>query len=204
LLEQIQSKKQTNPSQKNNLRKRHWLAGTVVVICGSWITHTTTATIAQPSDSSNLLSMYAESESPNSTSLALSSPVTVSQSINPLADASWSNSTPASAPKKEAQKIQNPEFKDISQESEPEEVLTTITHTVKKGETLGNIFRKNNFDIAIPHYISLHDEAKQLVSLKIGNELQFKVNDERILKQLIYPVNSLQQLNVKIDKQKVA
>ena len=43
------NKPKVSDSNKPKIRKRHWALGTMVILGGSWITHTTTATISSPS-----------------------------------------------------------------------------------------------------------------------------------------------------------
>jgi len=39
-------KPKNKDSNKQQIRKRHWVLGSMLILGGSWITHTTTATIA--------------------------------------------------------------------------------------------------------------------------------------------------------------
>jgi len=201
LLEQILINRQANPSTKNNLRKRHWFAGSMVVLFGSWITHTTTATIAQPGDTPRLVAIEGlaipELEGVNNSV----DTVVVNAAPLPLLAVEKSNIHASLSNPVDPFEGSKPDSSAI--EDKVEQALRTVTHKVKRGETLGNIFRNKSFDLAIAHYISLHDEAKRLVSLSIGRELQFKVDDDNELKQVVYPINSLQELKVKIVGQQV-
>lgn len=82
-----------------------------------------------------------------------------------------------------------------------EPVYTTITHQVTKGESLGIIFKKLNFDLGLPYKISKHSIAKQLVSLSIGKTLSFKFDDNELLREIHYPSTALKNLVVKLDEQ---
>jgi len=86
---------------------------------------------------------------------------------------------------------------------EPEEVFNTVKHKVKKGESLDIIFRKKSLDPSLPHKISQHDTAKQLVSLSIGKELEFKFDQSNLLREVHYPIGSLETLTVNIENNEV-
>lgn len=156
-------------TQKNRIKKRHWCLGSVVIFVGSWITHTTTATIADASVQPELLglanitevSAYQENDA-RLISTLVSSPPVLPMISKPVA----------------------------------EEQFETLEHTVKRGESLGTIFRKHGMDIAIPHYISQHKVAKQLVSLSVGKTLAFKFDEHKQLRRIIYPSSPLQELIV--------
>jgi len=156
-------------SNKPHLRKRHWVLGTMVILGGSWITHATTATIATPESKHIELAVH-----------------TVHTPLEELANISTqiaSLSTPETAVKKNLQK----------------EVFNTVRHTVKKGESLGTIFRKESLDLSLPYKISNHEIAKQLVSLSIGKDLEFMFDQSKQLREIAYPVGALERLSVKIE-----
>lgn len=158
--------------QKQSFKKRHWVLGSAVILIGSWITHTTTAMIADsaPSNPINSLAKQAPLEAgideTNLTTLPLIQPISTPEAL-------------------------------IKQEP----VYTTITHQVTKGESLGIIFKKLNFDLGLPYKISKHSIAKQLVSLSIGKTLSFKFDDNELLREIHYPSTALKNLVVKLDEQ---
>ena len=174
----------------------------MVVLVGSWITHTTTATINKDQGDGQLLFVSQQDKvSPLDLSQGLSL-VSEAHALTPkLASGSKMPLVMKMLPQNEAQPAEQTLAEEL--ELSQQEALTTITHKIKKGQSLGYIFRANSFDLAIPHYISKHEEAKTLVSLTIGRELQFKVNEQEELKKIVYPVNSLQQLTVNLDGQQV-
>ncbi len=171
-----QAIKKPSRNTQPQMRKRHWALGLCVILGGSWITHTTTATIASPNtaktesvipdqvvDTSDL-----NSDFPNSSSLEIDS---VSQKLVSVTD---------------------------ELEQKPLEVLRSEFHTVKRGESLGIIFRKKSLNMSLPHQISKHEVASKLVSLSIGKELEFKFDSNDQLRAIEYPITALTQLNVDI------
>lgn len=176
------------------------------MLVGSWITHTTTATIAHNGQDGQLLMVNSD----DNTRLDLSRGLSLVSNANALTPKLASSAADAPmllkvASLSAAVPAEQAHAHDHAQDLKlaPQESLTIVKHKIKKGQSLGNIFRANSFDLAIPHYISKHEDAKTLVSLKIGRELQFKLNNNKELKQIVYPINALQQLTVNIDGQQV-
>ena len=172
----------SNTDQKQSFKKRHWVLGSAVILTGSWITHTTTAMIAD-SSSSNAISSNVVSNDPVSNDVANNAAVNETSwnsNINKLTLAE-----PQSAIKKVVKK---------------EPAYSTITHQVKKGESLGIIFKKLSFDLGLPYKISKHSTAKQLVSLSIGKTLSFKLDNNKVLREIHYPSTALKNLVVKLDE----
>ena len=168
-------KPKTSNSDKPQMRKRHWVLGTIVILGGSWITHVTTATIATPE--AGQLELSSESIQTELNKLDEEQ-----ISIQPLAE-----STPQL----------------VTAAQEPKEVFNTIRHRVKKGESLGIIFRKESLDLSLPYKISQHEVAKQLVSLSIGKELEFKFDESKQLREVGYAVGALERLAVKIEDNEI-
>lgn len=156
-------------NQKNRIKKRHWVLGSFAILAGSWITHSTTANISTHKPESTVLRMA-------DISLIQLSETEAGSLANTLDTGVFENAKIAE-----------------------EESYETISHTVKRGESLGSIFRTLGFDLSIPHYISQHDIAQQLVSLSIGKTLDFKLDQEKQLKRLVYRSNALQELVVSFD-----
>lgn len=77
--------------------------------------------------------------------------------------------------------------------------LEQRVHKVKRGDTLGNIFNAANLGFTLPHNISQHPIAKQLVKLAVGSELSFGHDFAGQLQQITYPINPLQHLVVDLD-----
>jgi len=184
-------------TSKPSIKKRHWLLGSMVILFGSWITHTTTATIKE--EATDVAGSNAVSEA------HFASPV--DESVLPIegeqpqimsfaANIDQSSSSP------------NQEILPKEQPGEnrlPQEIaLNAVDHKIRKGESLGTIFRKHGFDLAIPHNVSNHSVADQLVSISIGRTLEFGVDDAGQLQEIRYPVNALQELVVDLDGTEVA
>lgn len=161
-------------TQKNRIKKRHWCLGSTVIIVGSWITHTTTATIAEV-DSQQV---YPQPE------------ILSFASIDLLPDSSELNE-----PLIEELVSTQPVLPEITKRPS-EETFSTLEHTVKRGESLGTIFRKHGMNIAVPHYISQHSTAKQLVSLSVGKTIQFEFDEQKQLRRIRYPSTVLQEMVV--------
>ncbi|MFT5573595.1 MAG: murein DD-endopeptidase MepM/ murein hydrolase activator NlpD [Cryomorphaceae bacterium] len=169
-----------NPSQgqSGRIKKRHWVLGSMVILVGSWITHTTTATISSGSVDSQIAPF---------TDLSLIR-------LSEIDSAGLVETLEASAPISPQALIQAVESESYS----------TVTHKVKRGESLGVIFRKLGLDLSIPHQVSQHDVAKQLVSLSIGKTLSFKLDENQQLKKLIYPSSALQELVVSFEQDQIS
>ena len=172
-----------NPEKK--IKKRHWLLASALVVVGSWITHTTTANIE------------------NKPALGSVSKVSIEQSARKLALSSFNKFEPFKfiAPIPLVLKSQ-PNFSQSNIENSQEE-LDTITHTISKGESLGTIFKKLKLDMSIPHRISKHDDAKELVSLSVGKELSVKVDDKNALHSITYQKNKLQEFVVSFEDNEI-
>lgn len=76
-------------------------------------------------------------------------------------------------------------------------------YTIRRGDTLGGIFDRMNLGHTLPHAIGLHNEARRLVNLRIGSQLQFGRSEEGELIQLRYPIDSLSELVVSLDQDTV-
>jgi len=166
--------------KQHNLKKRHWFLGSLTILIGSWITHTTTATIYDDVNNADALGFAMILDEKfiddytfdNSKSLIAKNAFINQETINQIV-------TETELP------------------HEPQ--LSETKHTIRKGETLGSIFKKHSLDLAIPHHISLHEEAKQLVSLSIGKELTFRSDEEGELREVSYPISPLKAFTVKLD-----
>jgi len=191
-------KSKAQNSRQPYMRKHHWVLGTAVILGGSWITHTTTATIATPkqiaaaniTSSKNLLSpndehnIIAQNRQVAKVDI---SPSSATESIATIAPLSSPTNTLAQLPV-----------------VTPEEAFTSVKHKVKKGESLGTIFRKMSLDMSLPYKISQHEMAKQLVSLSIGKELVFKLDDAQKVREINYPVSALERLEIQFKDNNIA
>lgn len=180
-------KPKASNSNKPQMRKRHWVLGSMVILSGSWITHTTTATIVSPEFSLEVTSATEPSSYENARTDALAS-----------TDAGLTTHSDETLAENHSIK---PSAELIA--VEPKEVFTTRRHTVKKGESLGIIFRRESLDLSLPYKISHHDVAKQLVSLSIGKELELKFDNSKQLRKIAYRVNALERLEVSIENNEI-
>ncbi len=174
----ISKHKYTVKTNTSPVRKRHWLLGSLVIISGSWITHTTTANIAeQPVNQAHFIDFEKmESSESNTDSQALLS------------------TAPEATSLKQAQKY--PPIEETEQ-------LRTETYKIKRGDFLGSILKRKGFPTSLAHSLSEHPLAKRLISLKVGSQLEFKYNDQNKLRQMHYPVTDLQKLLVTFENEKL-
>ena len=131
--------------RKTHVRKRHWALGTAVILASSWITHTTTATIFMPEEQ-----LAAQSQDLPAT---ISSDSLTNGAADVIVDAA-------------------PQIAAV--EAEPL-YARAIKHTVKRGDTIGAIFKRQGFDLALPNVLADHSIAKRLVSLSIGKKTHFRL-----------------------------
>lgn len=176
--------------QRQKIKKRHWLCGGIAILLGSWITHSTTASIT---------------ESKPSTALAFSS-ATIGNSDESLNTADLNSENTISQWIDEPYELisdldLNTSF--LSSALPLTEPLNRRLHKVKRGDTLGRIFKQLDLDLAIPHSISQHPTGKQLVSLSSNSELEFGFDHNNQLKEIAYPVNNLQNLIVTFDDNQI-
>ena len=157
------------------IKKRHWLLSSMVILVGSWITHTTTATIS------------------SSTS---SQPERLSNSKSNLGDTELSSISVQSELSEEQDGIL---LSTENLEPTARKVHKVIKHSVTKGESLGHIFKKKGFDLAIPHHISKHSIAKKLTSIRIGKEIEFEFDEHDTMTRINYPLSALSKLRVDLN-----
>ena len=153
----------------------------MVILIGSWITHTTTATIDLESESQT------------------------SQSEQSLSDSNTApqenNLSPAPAKATDAAKTETKKAEKLT--AKPIIPLTSRLHKIRRGESLGSIFKKEGLGHILPHKISQHPTASQLVSLSIGKNLDLRFDDANQLRQIQYPVSSLTELIVDIEGEEI-
>ena len=73
-----------------------------------------------------------------------------------------------------------------------------VNHTIKRNETLGIIFAKHSFDAALPLELTRTEDGKRLENIRVGKQLRFHLDDSGLLDQLVYPIDALTDLVVKI------
>jgi murein DD-endopeptidase MepM/ murein hydrolase activator NlpD len=164
------------------MKKHHYILGATAIVVGSWITHTTTATVYD--DFNNRQAMEFAQAIPNN-----------GRALNGgLPDVYFNESLQiAQGPLSEnINSAQSPLLLNVT----PQAQLEETTHKVRRGDTLGSIFEKLDYSPAFAHHISKHPIAKQLVSLAIGKQLAFRTNEKSQLKQLVYPLTALHELIV--------
>lgn len=178
------------------VRKRHWFLGSLLVLCGSWITHTTTATIAQTDTEEPTLAPQSLLTQASTNNVANSKTVSLAPAENNLASADLTSQTLLAATE-----VVKPEalVAEVVETAIVEPELASRLHTIKKGESLGIIFRKEGLNLAIPHHISKHPVAKQLASIRVGKTIDFRFDSDQTLKQIRYPIASLQELVVNLN-----
>ena len=183
------SSKQPNlfDSSKKKIKKRHWFLASIIVVAGSWITHTTTANIDK---SDTLLPVSPVEQSIDLTQVA---------GFAPPAKINDADPTITSVLETNTQGLASPKLETIVEPN-----LTTVTHLIKRGESLGIIFKKLSLGSSLPYKISTHETAKRLVSLSAGRELTFKLDDEDNLHSISYPSNKLQNFVVSFEDQQVS
>lgn len=175
LTDVLKGKPQQTRSTTNPIRKRHWFLGSAVILVGSWITHTTTATITEINPIPN----------PTSQNVGMEIVANVIDSQALLSMAVYASTNAA-----------HTAVVNFVAEETP---LTSRHRVIKKGESLGSIFRKEGLGYALPHKISEHPVANQLASISAGKAFEFKFDESEQLRKIHYPINALQQLVVDIE-----
>ena len=179
-----------SPANKPKIKKRHWCLGSTIIFFGSWITHTTTATVYENFSSQQALE-FSQSIPNNSGALN-----------GGLPDELFNDSLKIShGPISDTVNAQQSLSEHIFEPAQ--EPLSERQYTVKKGDTLGGIFKKLKLDLGLPHTISEHDVGQQLTSLAIGKTLVFKENEQEQLREISYPISALKELQLKLDGQEL-
>ena len=200
------------------MRKRHWFLCSLLVLVGSWITHTTMATIDVSERQAEGLSLNGGSTEPGSTepiaydslasnSLAAIAPNTDALNISAPDSIDPKSSSTAVDADAVAVDVKKAEAQQASLSLLPKLAVSALEsrpHKIQRGESLGIILRKKGLDPAVPHHISKHPIAKQLVSIRVGKTIDFKFDASDTLKQIRYPVSALQELVVDLDGNTVA
>ena len=179
-----QARRTQDIKASSNQRKHHWLLGSLIIIMGGWITHTTTATINEPTVERNHLTGE------------LPTPQAPQQITQQVAQKIQITTQPPAISQTEVLHIQPTQAEQITQP-----IYTTVAHQVKKGESLGMIFSKRGFDQSLAYKISRHELAKQLVSISIGKTMTFMLDDEGAVREIHYPNSALETLVVAITEE---
>ena len=185
--------KQTPTNKK--FKKRHWFLGSLLVLSGSWITHTTTANIGN--SDAELQSQHTFEQHSQVRSSKLHQALSLSHEdcehtqsalLNTLGQHAHSSAL-SLAPVQPTQAI-TPKGE-------------VINYTVKSGDSLGGIFKKLGFNLSLPYKISRHEAAKKLVNISVGKKLSFELDHNKQLHSITYPRNTLQDFVVEFDKNQV-
>ncbi len=198
LRSQMNSKSSNNPclfdKPEKKIKKRHWLLASAIVVVGSWITHTTTANIKtqtlQEASSSTTLNLPVANQFIFNSSNRLASIITTDPFHHVISKPLFLKNT-----------LENNSIVDSLVNADAD--LTSVTHTIKKGESLGTIFRKLSLDLSLAYKISKHEIAKKLVSISAGRQLTFKLNSQNALHSITYPTNKLQEFVVSFKEKEV-
>lgn len=174
-----------NKPGKPAIRKRHWCLGTAMIIFGSWITHSTTAMISHQHANQQAQQLAQAMPSSNPTLMGgLPSGAFIESlqtSLGPVSD----NYT-----------LTSPALHLFTNDGSAN--FKSTEYQIKRGDTLGNIFKNFGFSHALAHEIGLHETAKTLTQLSIGSTLTFKQDEQNILREIVYPINNLQNFVLRI------
>ena len=85
----------------------------------------------------------------------------------------------------------------------PPAFANEASYKIKRGDTLGSIFKSQGYDLRLPYLISQDPIARALVKLSIGKVIEFGLNEENQLRQITYPITALEQLVVNVDEKGV-
>ena len=85
---------------------------------------------------------------------------------------------------------------DLAPAPAAEPVLDWKTHTVKRGDTLGRIFRRNGLDVTIALRLAKHPEGKILRKLKPGRPLRFGYDKEGDFRAINYDLGNREWLRI--------
>jgi murein DD-endopeptidase MepM/ murein hydrolase activator NlpD len=87
-----------------------------------------------------------------------------------------------------------------------------ISHTIKRNETLGIIFKKYSLDPNVPLEVTGLEDGDRLKNIRAGKQLHFHLTENNELDQIAYPIDALTDfvvnisiptsLNIEIDEQK--
>ncbi len=177
--------KTAKPPHSPVMRKRHWFLGSVLILTGSWITHTTTATIASSEQEITRFANINEASEPTLLPHSDQQKEKETASLSNIGD--------------QAKMVDAAELESNLSAAPKEPVYTSRYRKIAKGESLGLIFKREGLDLRIPHHIGEHPAAKQLTSIRAGKTLHFLLNADEQLKQIRYPVDKLNEFVVKLD-----
>lgn len=198
-----------SPSQ-TKIKKRHWFLSSLVIVGGSWITHTTTANISDPVNPSPLApsgdtgSLNSPQKISNFSLATLATGLPISEETNTESDA-LDNELPLSLASLKLEHSQANYGPKPEPQIEPSSKAHRVeTYKVTKGDSLGYIFKKRGYDLAIPHFISRHEIAKQLTSIRVGKELTFLFDSDNQMLGIEYPLSPLRKLSIELENSQVS
>ena len=82
---------------------------------------------------------------------------------------------------------------------EPAAFPHLVEHKVRRGDSLDRIFKAQGFDRTLPFLISKDPIAKALSKIGIGRTIEFHLDADKQLRQIVYPTTPLEQLIVNVD-----
>lgn len=180
---------------RSRIKNHHYLLGGTVIVIGSWITHTTTATVYD--EFNNQQALEFAKAMPNN-GYALNGGLPNEFFNEPLRVAHGPFSSDSELAQSPSDHIFDEDSNSDSAGSARNNYAETA-YTIRRGDTLGSIFKKLDLDLSLPYHISQHDTAKQLVSLSVGRDLLLRKDTEENLRELSYPISALQNLVVTVD-----
>ena len=193
------------------IRKRHWFLGTSLVLAGCWITHTTTATIKplnhdlsatdQTVTQTPLLLSFAPEVAANPDQ-PIDLTIAPSSAPTPNSDLTQQDATRLNLKSAPHEIAQTNKLK-VSPPPQPIELFTTRKHQIKRGESLGIIFRKQELGYSLPHKLAQHEVAQQLTSIVAGKSLEFAFDAQDQLRRITYPTSYLTKLVVDIENDEI-
>ena len=72
------------------------------------------------------------------------------------------------------------------------------TVTIRRGDTLGTIFKHQGFDTGLPLAITAAEPGALLKKIRVGRELSFGLNPDGELARVVYPLDALERVVVEI------
>lgn len=179
-----------NKNHNKRIKKRHYFLASVIVVVGSWITHSTTANINSDAQSSTeQLNAPVQVADIQTEDKELTDTVTAIGFL-PQHDLSENEPLPTSTNKT----IDEPQSN----------IIAVVNYKIKKGDSLGGIFKKLNLDLSLPYKISQHESAKKLVSIAVGKKISFELGEADQLHRIVYPKSKLQDFVVNFQNGKVS
>lgn len=183
--------------QNKTIHTRHYFIAIAVIGAAAWMTHSLTTTLGVDA-SWNIKAMQKFDLKSDSLS-------TIDNSFSPISFSEQADSLSVFTPSSVSKAVLRTTIEDtMALESEvisKPKFAHSSAYSVKRGDTLGSIFKKQGFDQRLPYLISKDPVASALVKLSIGKEFRFGLNDKQELRQIIYPISALEEIIVNVDNE---